>query len=231
MNKDKDFWEGIRKWDIIYMSETWVQKKGWEKVKRWLPKGYRWEIQEAGKKNKKGRAIGGIVMGRREETEIEGEVEEDEEEGMMIIKVKIGKEWWRIIGVYVNKNLDRKIEKLRKWMENREEGVKTLIGGDFNARTGTGGGGEEGDEERVRGRKSRDEKSNGEGRRLCRFLEEMGWSIMNGNTEGDEEGEWTYTGGRGGTVIDYVVGDRETRRSVKRLLVEENTESDHQPLT
>lgn len=31
---------------------------------------------------------------------------------------------------------------------------------------------------------------------------------MNGAKEGDKEREMTFTGGRGETVIDYVIGDR-----------------------
>lgn len=50
--------------------------------------------------------------------------------------------------------------------------------------------------------------------------------------EGDEEGEWTYTGGREGTVvIDYVLGNEETREGVRRMKVEERIDSDHQPVT
>lgn len=26
--------------------ETWIQKKGWERVKIWLPKGYIWEYKK-----------------------------------------------------------------------------------------------------------------------------------------------------------------------------------------
>lgn len=26
--------------------ETWIQKKGWERVKKWLPKGYIWEYKK-----------------------------------------------------------------------------------------------------------------------------------------------------------------------------------------
>lgn len=66
---------------------------------------------------------------------------------------------------------------------------------------------------------------------MCRFMEELGWSILNGNVEGDEEGEWTYTGGREGTVIDYVLGNEETREGVRRVKVEERIDSDHQPVT
>lgn len=42
----------------MFLSETWLQKKGWKRVKRSLPKGYIWEMQEAEKRSKKGRAMG-----------------------------------------------------------------------------------------------------------------------------------------------------------------------------
>ncbi|XP_032674656.1 golgin subfamily A member 6-like protein 22 [Odontomachus brunneus] len=48
--------------------------------------------------------------------------------------------------------------------------------------------------------------------------------------EGDEEGEWTFTGGKGGTVIDYVIGNEETRGKVVRMKVEDWVDSDHQPI-
>lgn len=43
-----------------------------------------------------------------------------------------------------------------------------------------------------------------EGRILVKFVEEKSWEIFNG---GDEDGECTYTGAIGSTVIDYVLGD------------------------
>lgn len=39
-----------------------------------------------------------------------------------------------------SKGMERKIERLRERMEEREEGMIGLIGGDFNARTGEEGG-------------------------------------------------------------------------------------------
>lgn len=53
-------------------------------------------------------------------------------------------------------------------------------------------------EEEEGKRKSRDEKINGDERKLYRVLEDIGWSVLNGNVEGDEEEEWTYTGKREG---------------------------------
>lgn len=54
-NKDKDFWEGLEEWDIVVMIETWIDEKGWEKIRGRLPKGYKWSVQMAKRKNKKGR--------------------------------------------------------------------------------------------------------------------------------------------------------------------------------
>ncbi|XP_076291061.1 uncharacterized protein LOC143214209 [Lasioglossum baleicum] len=49
--------------------------------------------------------------------------------------------------------------------------------------------------------------------------------------KGDEEGEWTYAGGRGNSVIDYILGNEETREGVEKMEVGERIDSDHAPLT
>ena len=90
------------------------------------------------------------------------------------------------------------------------------------------GGEEEGEESK---RRSKDRVINREGRKLIEMMEEEGWGILNGIKAGDEEGEFTYTGGRGESVIDYVIGDNKTREAVEELIVGDNTESDHHPLT
>lgn len=70
-----------------------------------------------------------------------------------------------------------------------------------------------GEEEEEKVRRSKDRKVNKEGRILVEFIKERGWSIFNGVVKGDKEEEYTYTGGRGNTVIDYVIGDREVREN------------------
>lgn len=35
--------------------------------------------------------------------------------------------------------------------------------------------------------------------------------------EGNEEGEWTYTGARGESIIDYVIRQEELVEDIKRL--------------
>lgn len=44
---------------------------------------------------------------------------------------------------------------------------------------------------------------NKEGILLLECVEESGWNIFNEMLKGDEDGEFTYTGFRGNTVIDY----------------------------
>jgi len=61
-------------------------------------------------------------------------------------------------------------------------------------------------------------------------LGEVGWFIFNGCGKGDELGTWTYAGGRGESVIDYVLGDGEAWERVERLEVKNRIESNHFPI-
>lgn len=83
------------------MSETWLEKREWERWKERLPRGYEWEIQLARRKNRKGRVIGGMVIGIRNGVGVLEEEEEREMERIMMNVVKIGGER-RIIGEYIN---------------------------------------------------------------------------------------------------------------------------------
>lgn len=61
-------------------------------------------------------------------------------EGIIEGRIKIGMENLReMIEIYVNEDMERKLQRMRGWMEEREEGSNTIRGEDFNARTGEGG--------------------------------------------------------------------------------------------
>ncbi|XP_024893159.1 golgin subfamily A member 6-like protein 2, partial [Temnothorax curvispinosus] len=232
-NKDKDFWEGLKKEDVLVMLETWIGEKGWERIRGRLPKGYEWGVQMAKKKNKKGRAIGGMIMGIRKGLKEKGTAIEVDREGWITGKVRTDGENWSIIGVYAKKEgMEENVQELGDRMEKKEEGRYTIIGGDFNARTGQEGGRIEEEEGGGlgEGRRSKDKKVDREGRLLVKSLEERGWEIFNGNVKGDEEGEFTFTGGRGGTVIDYIIGEGEVREKIVSMVVGERVDSDHHPL-
>lgn len=72
------------------MSETWLEKREWERLKERLPRGYEWEIQLARRKNRKGRVIGDMVIGIRNGVVVLEEEEEREMERIMMKVVKIG---------------------------------------------------------------------------------------------------------------------------------------------
>ncbi|XP_029176098.1 trichohyalin-like [Nylanderia fulva] len=226
----------MEEWDVIVLSETWMEEEGWKKMRRYLPKGYVWGVQGASRKKKRGRAKGGMIMGIKKEIAEKGGMMELSKEGFVVGRVKIGKEKWRVIGVYVGEGIEKACREMEKWTEEKEEEVYTIIGGDFNARTGQEGGRirdkENAEEERKeeKKRKSKDKLINAEGRKLLEFMGERGWSIMNGNTKGDEEGEWTFTGGRGNTVIDYVIGNEDSGEKVRRLRIRDKVDSDHHPI-
>lgn len=52
----------MKDWEVIIMMETWLDEKGWEKMKGRLPRNYKWGVQYAERKNRKGKAMGGIIM-------------------------------------------------------------------------------------------------------------------------------------------------------------------------
>ncbi|KYN13305.1 hypothetical protein ALC57_14506 [Trachymyrmex cornetzi] len=125
-NKDRGFWDELKRWDAMVLMEIWVEKKGEKYLKENLPEGYVWRVQEAKRKNKKGRTMGGMLLGIRKELYI-GEEGRKEEEEVMTGMLKVGRNKVRMVGVYIN--MERKLESLAEWKEGKEEGVKTVTGG------------------------------------------------------------------------------------------------------
>lgn len=78
---------------------------------------------------------------------------------------------------------------MRIWMKSREESIKTLIEEDFK----TGENGQEvrreNRQEDLVKRRSRDKKINAEGRVFVKRPEEVGWFIIDGDVEGDKNGD------------------------------------------
>lgn len=128
-NKDRDFWGVLGKWDVMLLIETWVEENSWLRLKEKLSKGYDWEVQFARRKRKRGRTIGGMIMEIRrkmvERTKIK------EEEGMIIGKIRCREKKWRVVGVYVKDDMERKLQRMEQWTEERDAEVKTIIGGRF----------------------------------------------------------------------------------------------------
>lgn len=80
------------------------------------------------------RLLLGNAVGKKREQEWKSDGRDREEnvrkfEGVMVRKLRLGEELWRVIGVYVNKDLATKFQFIREWMEDKEEEVRVVIGG------------------------------------------------------------------------------------------------------
>lgn len=173
----------------------------------------------------RGRACGGLITGVKWNiTEIEVEEKfRSLQERRVIIQGKI----WRIITVY-SKDMKKTRSNIEEMVEATEE-ERLIIGGDFNARTEKGGSFcDEVIEREIR--KSKDKVTNTEGVRLLEMVEKNGWEILNGNMEGDEEGEFTFIGAQGNSVIDYILADTKMKEEIQNFRIDERVESDLLPM-
>lgn len=92
-------------------------------------------------------------------------------------------------------------------------------------------------EEEERERRSKDKMIGNSGRNFVNWLMEKGWNILNGRTEGEWEGQYTYVEGestyvetRGSMVINYIVVSEELGDKVIEFKID-GVESDHMPLS
>ena len=228
VNKDRDFWRYIREFDFVSLSETWVDAEKWDNIKSLLPNTHEWVCSHAKRIKKKGRAIGGFVLGRRKSWgELGSTMIKNEEEGLILSEILTDGERINIISVYNKDNWSRVEETIERWLENKDR-ERTLIGGDFNIRIGELGGGEE--EEGGIDRKSKDKTIGNGGRNLVEWVQNKGWYILNGMTKGDWDGEYTFVSSRGNSVIDYVIVCEELYYCVKEFIVDARVDSDHMPV-
>ena len=221
-NCDRDTWRYIKQYDVIGLTETWIDKENVE-IKRQLDDKFVWKMKMAKKEKKKGRASGGMLVGVKKH--LISEIRWLNEE-VAKVAIKNVDECLDIYMVYMGKDKQKNREALEDEIE-KEPNVSKIIVGDFNARIGKEVG------TSVLGvdvrRKSKDVEINGEGKALLEWIEENGLIILNGNMEGDEEGEFTYVS-NGTTVIDFALADRDTYERIEKFTVGERADSDHMPL-
>lgn len=79
-------------------------------------------------------------------------------------------------------------------------------------------------------RRSKDKVENKDGKRSCSLIGGGGWGILNGRVKRDEEGNWTFTGERGCSVIDYIVVSEVVKKRADRMEVQEKVDLDHLPV-
>lgn len=116
-NKDREFWEFIREHDYISLNETWLEEKGWEMIKNKLPKSYEWECSFATKEKRKGRAKGGIIVGKRKKWGVTSKM--TVEEDLVLTEIEERKEIFVIISVYNRKEWKETEERINRMVEEK----------------------------------------------------------------------------------------------------------------
>ena len=134
--KDKEVWEYLKSFDVIGLTETWIEEDHCEKLKYRLFKEYDWKCRAAMKVSKKGRAKEGIITGiNKELREIEyKEINDNIVERNIVYNNKT----YRVMVVY-NQDTKGTWKEIEERVDGRDEEVM-IIGGDWNARTGEEGG-------------------------------------------------------------------------------------------
>lgn len=225
------FWNYIEKFDIVSLIETWIEKEEWEKIKNGMSDRFVWMNVEGKRLNKKGRAKGGILIGVKKRLLEGGEVKVREvRDGAINTQINIRGKEINMWAIYNTGNLREMGEFLAEEIREVEENI-LIIGGDFNIRIGELG--------KIRGmtvngdeikRQSKDKTISNEGRDFVRTIEGRGWFILNGAIEGDWQGEYTFEGARGDSVIDYVIVNDQAYDLMTRMCVGKRVDSDHAPL-
>ncbi|XP_055915740.1 uncharacterized protein LOC129948695 [Eupeodes corollae] len=108
------------------------------------------------------------------------------------------------------------------------DSLNVLLIGDFNARVGD----EEGDVNNLAGieRNSKDNVRNANGYKLIELCNSFGLKLLNGTSRGDQNGEFTFVGGQGSSVIDYCFIGCEWNNHVVDFEVLNEPFSDHMPI-
>lgn len=105
-----------------------------------------------------------------------------------------------------------------------------VLVGDLNARCGTLGGKDQSTDGEKRPRNTKDKEINEEGKKWIDLMDEFGLTIMNGNIDGDWQGEITHVDYKSQSVIDYAAANDRAWTNIDSLKIEPNSASDHFPL-
>lgn len=216
-SKARELHSYLNEFDVIILVETFVEEKNYAKIQRHLPSNYTWIWTAANRTLQRGRASAGLVMGIKKEHSFSG-YWDDKEQSLNGVSVVLNGVDIDIVGVY-NRNGLRKIKDVLDPRLEQTRNKRSLILGDWNARTG-----------KISGRESRDTTEDKEGVEFVDWMEDCGYEILNGRTNGDWNGEITHVDYRSHSVIDYATANEEMREYIDSFRVGNKTQSDHFPI-
>lgn len=130
-NKYEETWEYLESFDILGLTETWMDEGAWNRIKSKIKRRFIWNYIPAVRKNKKGRTKAEIL------TAVNREIEEIKtkmlNERATEINFKLNKRKWRLVTVY-SRNMEETMEYVMAEIKEEEEEL-LLLGEDINAKT------------------------------------------------------------------------------------------------
>lgn len=146
-----------------------------------MPNKHSWYDVPVTRKNERGRAKGGVLLGIRKYLQLEEVEIRKWNEDIIEARIIYNKNRWRIITIY-SREIERTLETLGKGVQEEKEG-HFIIGGDWNARTREAGGPiGDGERQKRETRKSVDKTINKEDKAMIDAVKERGWMILNGRS-------------------------------------------------
>lgn len=210
---------------IIALVETFIEEKNVARIEALLPKGYTWIWTHANRDKTRGRPWGGQLIGITNKIQLI-EKWEDRERCCNGIEIKVNEDTYCLTNVYNQKGIQH-IKPIIVERLERNMNKKCIIVGDWNARIGNLGSS---DAENDDGRPSKDTEVNAEGRSLIELFEDIGLNILNGNKQGDWQGQITHVGYRSQSVIDYGATNQQAWEDITKFEIGNQQLSDHFPL-
>lgn len=101
-------------------------------MKSRVPKAFEWSVRVVERKNRRGRGMGGIVVGVKKELKETGTKMVELGEGVMYVRVRIGGESWKVVEVYVrDEDREKAMLVVRQVMETKKRETRVVMGGGF----------------------------------------------------------------------------------------------------
>lgn len=229
------FFQYITQYEVFLLLETHLERGKMERAKTYFI-GYQLVFEPAIRVHRFGRAIGGIIIGIKQEMIDMGvSYEIIHTDDKLIIKLQYKEQVYTLIPQYLRPSTwDHDFRKLSQIFQTADISNQIVIG-DLNARIGEVNQ-SIGDIYRKKFysgydlRKSKDKIVNQKGSKFIQLCDDYNMLILNGITKGDKEGDLTYISTLGDSVNDLCAVSKEVLERIVEFRVEDKVWSDHFPI-
>lgn len=218
-----EFYEIIDRYDIFALFETHLESEE-EGIERYF-RNFKCYYEPAVRRSARGRASGGMVIGYK--VKWGNLVSFCNIGGAVCLKIAWNEKQLIIYPAYLNCNRwEEDFGRMQNDLSTTDTNIVMVIG-DLNARTGCR---ESFLNFGVGLRRSEDSVINREGEKIIECCNDFGLAIVNGCSDKDRNGNFTFIGGQGQSVIDYGLAGRGWWPYLKDFEIFTEIWSDHLPL-